>query len=134
MKPIYQMGWKEDPGNWRPVSLTSVPRKFMEQIILSNITQHIEYNQGKTPSLHRFMKGTSCLTQFISFCGEVTLLMDVGKAVDVAYMNFSKAFATACHNILLEKLESLCLNGCVLCWVKVAGWLSPGSGGKWSYI
>ncbi|PKU46187.1 rna-directed dna polymerase from mobile element jockey-like [Limosa lapponica baueri] len=48
--PIYKKGKKEDPGNYRPVSLTSIPGKVMEQVILSAITSHIMGNQGIRPS------------------------------------------------------------------------------------
>ncbi|KFQ36359.1 hypothetical protein N332_03774, partial [Mesitornis unicolor] len=44
--PLYKKGQKEDPGNYRAVSLTSVPGKVMEQIILSAITQHMQDNQA----------------------------------------------------------------------------------------
>ncbi|KAK4808263.1 hypothetical protein QYF61_020753 [Mycteria americana] len=83
--PIYKKGRKEDPGNYRPVSLTSVLGKLMEQIILSAITRHVEDNQGIKPSQHGFKKGRSCLTNLISFYNKVTCLMDEGKAVDVAF-------------------------------------------------
>jgi len=39
--PIYKKGWNKDVGNDRDVSLTSVPGKIMEQIILSEIMQHV---------------------------------------------------------------------------------------------
>ncbi|KAK4812311.1 hypothetical protein QYF61_017088 [Mycteria americana] len=118
--PIYKKGRKEDPGNYRPVSLTSVPGKLMEQIILSAITQLIEDNQGIKPSPHGFRKGRSCLTNLISY-DKVTRLVDEGKAVDVVYLDFSKAFDTVSHSILLEKLAAHGLDGCTLRWVK--NWL-----------
>ncbi|KAK4817636.1 hypothetical protein QYF61_021782 [Mycteria americana] len=105
--PIYKKGHKEDPGNCRPVSLTLVLKKVMEQIISSAaIMQHVQDNQVIRPSQHVFMKDMLCLTKLISFYDKVTCLVDEGKAVDVAYLGFSKAFDTVSHSILLEKLAA----------------------------
>ncbi|GAB0188523.1 mitochondrial enolase superfamily member 1 [Grus japonensis] len=118
--PIHKKGQKEDPGNYRPVSLTSVPGKVTKQIILSAITRHVQDNQVIRPSHHGFMKG---LTNLI-FYDKVTCLVDEGKAVHVVYLNFSKAFDTVSHSILLEKLAAHGLDMHTLRWVKnwLDGW------------
>ncbi|PKU34760.1 rna-directed dna polymerase from mobile element jockey-like [Limosa lapponica baueri] len=74
--PIHKKGWKEDPRNYRPVSLTLVPGKVMEQIILSAIIWHVQDNQVIRPSQHGSMKGQSCLTNLISFYDKATHFLD----------------------------------------------------------
>ncbi|PKU49222.1 rna-directed dna polymerase from mobile element jockey-like [Limosa lapponica baueri] len=118
---IYEKGQKEDPGNYRLVRLTSVLGKVMEQIISSAITWHIQDNQEIRPSQHGFRKGRSCLTNLISFYDKVTCLVDEGKAMDVVGLDFSKAFDTVSHSILLEELAAHGLGSHTFHWVK--NWL-----------
>jgi len=116
---ICKKGWKEDPGNYRPVSLTSVPGKIMERFILSALTRHVKHNHGIRPSQYGFMKGR---TSLISFCDQVTRLVDEGKVMDVIYLNFNKVFDSIPYTVLLKKLAARALDGCTLHWIK--NWLN----------
>ena len=116
---IYKKGWRDDPGNYRPVSLPSVLGKLTGQIILSVIMQG---NQAIRPSQHGFSKGSSCSRNQISFYDKVTCSLDDGRSVDVVYLDFSKALETISRSMLLEELHAQSLIWCTLHWVKI--WLS----------
>jgi len=60
----------------------------MEQFILSALTRHMKDNEGIRPSQHGFMKGRSCLTNLISFCDQMTHLLDEEKSEAVSAWTF----------------------------------------------
>jgi len=90
--PVFKKGKKEDPGNYRLVSLTSIPGKDMEQLMLEVIIKQVEEKKVVRSSQHRFTKGKSCLNNLIAFYDGMTGWVDEGRAVDVVYFDFSKAF------------------------------------------
>ena len=73
--PIFKKGRRDDPGSYRPISLTSVPGKVMERIISGTIMDQLKVNQGIRPSQHGFTNGRCCLTNLISFYDKVTRLV-----------------------------------------------------------
>jgi len=69
--PVFNKGKKEDPGNYRLVSLTSVPGKVMEQLILAVISNQLKEKKVLRSSQHGFTKG-KCLSSLIAFYDGMT--------------------------------------------------------------
>jgi len=54
--PIFTKGKKEGHGNYRPISLTSVPGKITEKVILGITEKHLGDNAVISHSQHGFMR------------------------------------------------------------------------------
>jgi len=116
--PVFKKGNKEHSGSYKPVSLTTIPGKVMEQLILEVIIKQVEEKKVIRCSQHGFTKRKSCLTNLIAFYEDKTGWVDEGRAVDVVYLDFSKAFDTVSHNILLGKLRKCGLGEWSVKWIE----------------
>ena len=71
--PIFKKGRKEEPGNYRPVSLTSILGKVFEKIIKGHICESPAGEVMLRGTQHGFVPGRSCLTNLVSFYDQVTV-------------------------------------------------------------
>ena len=58
------------------------------------------------------------MTNYITFYNWVSRPVDERKAVDVVYLDFSKAFDMVSHSILLGKMAARGLDRSTLLWVR----------------
>ncbi|CAM4600474.1 unnamed protein product, partial [Lepidochelys olivacea] len=119
--PIFKKGSGGDPGNYRPVSLTSVSGKLVETIVKNKIVRHIEEHKLLGKSQHGFCKGKSFRTNLLEFFERVNKHVDKGDPVDIVYLDFQKVFDKVPHQRLLCKLSCHVIRGKILSWIE--NWL-----------
>ncbi|CAM5143906.1 unnamed protein product [Eretmochelys imbricata] len=133
--PIFKKGSRGDPGNYRLVSLTSVPGKLVETIVKNKIVRHLEEHKLLGKSQHGFCKGRLCLTNLLEFFEGVNKHVDKGDPGDTVSLDFQKAFDKVPHQRLLCKLSCHGIRGKILSWIE--NWLKDreqrvGINGKFS--
>ena len=120
--PIFKKGSKKEPGNYRPISLTSIPCKVMESIIKDQVVDHLVNNSLLNKSQNGFMKHKSCATNLLEFMEKITLESDNNIPMDIIYLDFSEAFDKVPKHRLIQKLKSHGIEGNVLSWIN--NWLT----------
>ena len=117
VRPIFKKGSKTTPGNYRPVSLTSIVCKIFEGFIRDKLSEHFTENNLLYKDQYGFTKGRSTVTQLLTTIHDWMKDLDEGKSVDAIYLDLRKAFDTVPHQRLVSKLRGYGINGNLLNWV-----------------
>ena len=115
--PIYKGGKRDDPANYRPITLLPTISKTMEAIVADALRRFLEDNHLLTPYQHGFRNGHSCTSNLLLTRDDWTKHLDAGTEVDVVYLDFSKAFDRVHHNTLLTKLGAYGVENPLKGWI-----------------
>ena len=102
--PVYKKDDKTQLKNYRPIAILSNFAKLFEQVIYTCIFngthRYISTNQ------HGFLPRRSTTTNLLNVTQYIAEEMDKRGQTDVIYTDFSSAFDTVDHNLLLNKLSA----------------------------
>ena len=103
--PIHKKGPTNIANNYRPISLTSVPCKILEHIVLRNLNARLDSILHHRQ--HGFRRGLSCETQLCSTMHDIYTAVDNSSTVHAVVMDFTKAFDRVPHALLMSKLSKV---------------------------
>ena len=114
-------------GNVVPVHKKVISPRYLiiDQYLYYVFCQKYVYNHIndtvkplKHPLQHGFMNGKSCTTQFLEVYENVGKCLDGGKQIEMIFLDFSKAFDSINHTMLLHKLEKIGFSGKLFNWLR----------------
>ena len=91
--------------------------KVIEHIVYSSISHHLESHNILTPRQHGFRPGHSCESQLIISVDDWAHAINSRIQVDVAILDFSKAFDIVAHERLKSKLRSYGIADGTFLWI-----------------
>ena len=120
--PIYKKGSRSDPLNYRPISLTSIASKILEHIICHDVNSFLDDNNLLANCQHGFRKEHGCDTQLLSTLSDLVDHYDRNTPIDIAVLDFQKAFDVVPHQKLILKLRATGIHNQTCKWIE--SWLS----------
>lgn len=114
--PKHKKGTRSDPTNYRPITLVSTISKVIEKTVLTRLLSYLTNNNLLTEKQHGFIKGKSTTTALISFVEEVINQLENGALVSGILLDYSKAFDSLGHDLIISKLEAIGITGKAKKW------------------
>ena len=87
--------------------MLSIPSKLMESCVASNITNHVVTQNLLDSRQWAYRKGKSTKQLLIHLTERWREAVERKLFVGILFVDFTKAFDTVSHNILLQKLNDL---------------------------
>ena len=90
--PIYKKGDRNLPANYRPISLTCVCCKILEQLHSHKTSSRLDTHNILSKLQHGFRSKHSCVSQLTITMNDLLKHRDKRTQIDMAILDFSKAF------------------------------------------
>ena len=114
--PVHKFDVITDPGNYRPISLSSVFDKLLEKVMLNRLLQFLNKNDILYKYQFGFRKNHATSNALTEVINHIYKSLDEGNYVFGIHVDLKKAFDTVQHQILLYKLQHYGIRGIALEW------------------
>ena len=107
ISPLFKKGSKQDPSNYRPISVLPTISKLLEKAVHMQLYSYLRDNNLLSQKQFGFRLNSSTVTASAMFTDKTLSAMDKGQLTGAVFIDLTKAFDTVNHSILLSKLCSL---------------------------